>query len=96
MRTVLRSDQARADIADAIRYLRGHSAPAARRLAAQIDRTCRVLRRSLTGRVRDDIAPGLRSVAVGDYILFYLATDTQAVVTRLIHGSRDLPTAYDE
>lgn len=96
MRTVLRSDQARADIADAIRYLRRYSVPAARRLAGQIDRTCRVLRNSLIGRARDDIAAGLRSVAVGDHVLFYLVTDTQAVVTRLIHGSRDLPAAYHE
>jgi putative addiction module CopG family antidote len=93
---ILAEVEARADIAEAIRYLRRYSAPAARRLAEQINRKCRVFRNSLPGRLRDDLAPGLRSVVVGDYVFFYLATDTQIIVTRLIHGSRDLPTAYHE
>jgi plasmid stabilization system protein ParE len=46
------------------------------------------------GRARDDLAPGLRSLAWRDYVILfrYVAGGVQAV--RLLHGARDLPTLF--
>ena len=96
MRTVTRSDRARDDIDAALDYLEQFSPAASQRLAEAIERVCRVLHNSVIGRIREEIAPGLRSATVESYQLFFVVTDTPVVVTRLIHGSRDLPTAYAE
>lgn len=42
------------------------------------------------GRARDEIKPGLRSIVVQKYTVFYRATDTAVQVVRLLHGSRDI------
>lgn len=95
MRTLTRSDLAREDIAAALRHLRRHSAPAARRLAVEIDRMCRLLcTNPFMGKARDDLEPGMRSVIVSGYYLLYTVSDTEVAVVRFIHGRRDLPAAF--
>jgi toxin ParE1/3/4 len=43
------------------------------------------------GRQRDEITPGYRSVAEGDYIIFFRKCEDDAIeVVRVIHGKRDL------
>lgn len=43
------------------------------------------------GRARDDLAPGLRSVAHRDYVILFRYTDVGVQVIRILHGQRDLP-----
>lgn len=95
MRAITRSDLAREDIAAAFRHLRRHSAPAARRLATEVDRMCRLLRANpFMGKARDDLEPGVRSVVVSGYYLLYTVSDAEVAVVRFIHGRRDLPAAF--
>lgn len=42
------------------------------------------------GKARDDIAPGLRSWAIGDYIVLYRVAPEHLDVVRIVHGARDL------
>jgi toxin ParE1/3/4 len=43
-----------------------------------------------TGRLRDEIEPGLRSFPVDDYIVYYLkAKRAGIVISRVVHGRRD-------
>ncbi len=42
------------------------------------------------GRSRDEVAPGYRSVVVGRYVVFYLATGEDVEIVRVLHGRRDL------
>jgi toxin ParE1/3/4 len=45
------------------------------------------------GRRRDDdLREGLRSFAVGAYVIFYRADGKDVVILRIIRGSRDIPT----
>lgn len=44
----------------------------------------------MTGRNRDDLAQGLRSMSHGNYVIFYLPTDSGIIVARVLHGRRDL------
>ena len=46
------------------------------------------------GRLRADIAPGLRSVPVGSYILFYREVDDGVQIVRVIHGARDIAALF--
>ncbi len=97
MKDLVRADRATAEIRDALDYLSQRSFPAAERLSAAIDSKSELLRTlPFMGRARDERWPGYRSVVVGDYLLFYRVTDTEVVVVRFIHGSRDLATALDD
>ncbi len=91
MRTVIQSPESQADIAEELAYLEPRSPAAAVRFVAEIDaRTVLLASQPMTGRVRDDIEPGLRSVAIGKFLLFYTFTDTELRVVRVLHGSRNI------
>ncbi|MBF0178064.1 MAG: type II toxin-antitoxin system RelE/ParE family toxin [Magnetococcales bacterium] len=45
----------------------------------------------MVGRPRDDLAPNLRSFAVGRYVIFYREATSGIEVLRFIHGARDHP-----
>ncbi len=47
------------------------------------------------GRVRDEIAPGILSWPVGSYVIFYRSDPQPVVIARVLHGSRDLPVAFE-
>ncbi len=59
----------------------------------RIFEACSMLRdQPRSGRPRDELAPGLRSVAVPPWVVFYrIRADTLEVV-RVLHGRRDLPS----
>ena len=48
------------------------------------------------GRVRHDLLIQMRSFPVGRYIIFYQATTDGIEVLRVLHGSRDVPGAFDD
>ena len=41
------------------------------------------------GRLRPELLTGLRSWAVGDYIIFYRTTSDAVEILRILHGARD-------
>lgn len=43
------------------------------------------------GARRDDLGIGLRSVAIGQYLIIYKVGDTRIEVARVVHGKRDIP-----
>ena len=47
------------------------------------------------GRVRDELAVGLRSVPVHRHIIYYRPEQGHIVVARVLHGSRDQASAID-
>lgn len=51
----------------------------------------------MTGRARDELQPGLRSVVVSYYVVFFVVTDDEVQIRRIVHGSRDTGSlAFDE
>ena len=46
------------------------------------------------GRVRSEIDDGVMSFPVGSYVLFYYGHDDPFGIARVLHGSRDLATAF--
>ncbi len=44
------------------------------------------------GRRRDDLAPGMRSFAAGDYVILRrIVEDDVVLILHVVHGSRDVP-----
>jgi toxin ParE1/3/4 len=48
----------------------------------------------LAGRERPELGRGLRSFAVGNYVLFYVARPDGVEIVRVLHGRQDI-TAED-
>ena len=97
MPPVIRSDRAEADLAEILAYLSGHSRGAAERLVRGLTEKSRLLEQlPEMGRPRDDLAPGLRSVVVEKYVIFYQPTPDAVVIVRILHGSRDIDSLFHD
>ena len=46
------------------------------------------------GRVRAEIDEGVMSFPIGSYVIFYYLDVDPFGIARILHGSRDLPTAF--
>lgn len=47
------------------------------------------------GRSRDELAPGLRSLPAGEYIVYYKKTRSAVSILHVIHGARDQKRAIN-
>jgi toxin ParE1/3/4 len=88
---VLRTARAESDLEDILAYLEARSPAAAERLTASIEQTSQRLSQfPLMGRSREELAPELRSIVVGHYVLFYRVQPDRIEVLRILHGRRDI------
>jgi toxin ParE1/3/4 len=46
------------------------------------------------GRRREELAPGLRSFAMGLYLIFYMPMTNGVDIVRVLHGFRDIETVF--
>lgn len=91
MRELARTPYAAQDVREIVDYLLEHSEPAADRFIADLEAACQLLRsQPRMGRERDDLAPGVRSVVVGKYLVFFRASDETIEILRVIHGARNI------
>jgi toxin ParE1/3/4 len=92
--------EAKADLAAMWHYVarESGSAEVADRLIDSV--TARFLllgRNPYIGRRRDDdLRPGLRSFAVGGYVILYRVADRDVLILRVVSGRRDLPALLRE
>jgi len=47
------------------------------------------------GRLREELSPGLRSLPVGRYIVFYRRNDDGIEIVRVLHGARNFPPLFE-
>ena len=86
------SDDARFDLDGIWLNIAADNVEAADRLVDSMLGRYRLLtRHPFLGRLRNELRPGLRSWAVGNYVIFYTATDDLVEIIRVLHGARDLP-----
>ena len=91
MPQVTRTDQAEADLVDILAYVARRNQQAADALAAEIEQQCQQLARFPgIGRDRSNFAPGLRSVVVQRYNIFFRPITGGIEVVRILHGARNL------
>ena len=75
--------------------VRVHREVAADRWVDELDEKMRLwATQPLIGRSRDELAPGLRSLAFGRYVVFYEALSEGIDVVRVPHGSRDIDANF--
>jgi toxin ParE1/3/4 len=60
------------------------------------DQAARLAEWPHSGRARDDLFPGLRSILVRSYMVFYRLADRRIEVVRVLHGSRDVVAIFTE
>jgi toxin ParE1/3/4 len=96
MRTIIYSPEAIADLATITAYLEEYSAPAADRLAAEVDKRTELLAgQPGIGRERTELKAGLRSTVIEKvYLIFYRFDAAILEVVRILHGARDLEAEF--
>ncbi len=86
------SSAANADIEEIARYIFDLNPVAADHFLDVLEEACELLaQHPLIGRPRPELAEGLRSFAVGNYLIFYTPATHGVDVARVIYGGRDLP-----
>lgn len=98
MRRVTRTAAAERDFEEIMEWLYDHSPAVAERLPTALEARLRLLAsQPMTGRARDELRPGLRSVVVEYYAVFFTFTDDEVLVRRIVHTSRDVgAVSFDE
>jgi toxin ParE1/3/4 len=56
----------------------------------------RLAKRPRLGRSRPELMPEVRTVTVGRYIIFYLPRVRGIEVVRVLHGSRDITSIFED
>ncbi|RWC45183.1 MAG: type II toxin-antitoxin system RelE/ParE family toxin [Mesorhizobium sp.] len=83
--------QAVVDLEDIGDYIAGHDPRAAVRLVDSLERRWDLLTlHPFSGAPRDDIAPGIRHLIVGDYLTLYRVGDNAIEIIRVLHGHRNI------
>lgn len=83
------------DLASIEDYIGARNPLAAIRLVDDFERRWELLAtQPRSGRRRDDVLIGLRSIVMGSYIAFYYIEADTLIIARVLHGSRDI-TADD-
>jgi toxin ParE1/3/4 len=97
MPRVLRTPRANQDLLELWLYVARDSPRNADRPVESIGEKCELLADfPEMGRLREDLAPSLRSFAVGNYVVFYRAREGGIEVIRVLHGARDVETVLRE
>jgi toxin ParE1/3/4 len=97
MPRVLRRPQAGADIAEVWDFIADDSLEQADLWLDRLDEKLKTLAgQPRIGRSRSQLAPGLRSLPFGRYVIFYLPIEDGIDLVRLLHSARDVDAAFDE
>jgi toxin ParE1/3/4 len=68
---------------------------AARRLQSQFQETfLTIAGQPSIGRSRDELAAGIRSLPVGEYVIYYRMVGRAVRILRLLHGARDIQKLF--
>jgi toxin ParE1/3/4 len=95
MKRVRLSRRALGDLEDIWLYVAQYSPDAADQLLDRIYQTCAKLADApRLGRSRDELVVGLRSLPVGDYLVFYRPMRDGIEVARILSGYRDLDAIF--
>jgi toxin ParE1/3/4 len=95
-RLVVWSPEAHADLKEIWSYYaEAAGRQTAESIARNIGRVCTMLEaHPLAGRTRNDLRPGLRSIAVRPHVVFYRVIDDNPEIVRVLDGRRDLDAIF--
>ncbi len=94
---IVRTQDALNDYRDIWRYIARENPTATDNLLRRFDDVLELLADAPgLGTPRPDLGPFIRSKAVGNYLLFYEATDAGVQLARVLHGARNIARVYHE
>jgi toxin ParE1/3/4 len=95
MPSVLTLPQAESDLDEIWLYIARDNIETADNFLEQIEERCLSLSEfPHMGVSREELAPSLRSIAVGSYIIFYMPAVEGIVVVRVLQGMRDIESVF--
>lgn len=87
--------QARKDLQQIYDYIAEDNPSAAFQLIEHIEKRCKSLSNNPgMGRKRDELCSKMRSVAEGNYLIFYFSFSNGIEVSRVLHSSRDIEPIF--
>ena len=90
------TEQARADLDEIWLYIAEDNIPAADRFFDTLhERFVLLAGQPFLGRARPELAPNLRSLPVGNYVMLYRPIDDGIEVVRVLHGARDIDAMFE-
>jgi toxin ParE1/3/4 len=94
MRLVV-SEQAGRDLQHIYSYLAERNPSVAETIIKQIDQKFQNLSHfPFIGRERSSLAPGVRSIVAGMYVIFYLVERDSIAIVRVLDGRRDIDAEF--
>jgi toxin ParE1/3/4 len=95
MTCILKRPLAEADLYDIWWYIAQDNPKAADGLLDKIEERCTMLARCPEmGASRDELMDGLRSLPVGNYVIFYLPINHGIEIVRVLSGMRDIDALF--
>ena len=92
---ILKRPLAEADLDDIWWYIAQDNPEAADRLLDRIEERCRSLARfPEMGASRGELMSGLRSLPIGNYVVFYLRIEDGIEIVRVLPGMRDIDAFF--
>ena len=89
------SPLAQTDLDEIWDYVANDNWPAADRLLATFHEKFLLLsRHPLLGQVREELRADVRSLSVGQYVIYYRARENRVHIARALHGSRDVTLMF--
>ena len=95
-RVPILSEEAVSDIEDIWIYIASNSIRNADSFIDQLYNKCvEISELSGIGRKRDELFPGMLSLAYKKYVIFLMRSKDRVEIVRILHGSRDLPKIFE-
>ena len=95
MQRILRTRASRRDFDEIWTYIAVRDLAAADRLVDRFDAMLKAIASTpQMGRKVEELAPGLRSFPVGNYLIFYRLFEDGIQLIRLLHGAREITPEY--
>jgi len=95
MPIIIKRPRVLSDLAEIWDYIADDSEVRADAFVATIDAKFQTLAKQPgIGRMRDELATGLRSLPIGRYVIFYLSLADGIEIIRVLHGARDIDTIF--
>jgi toxin ParE1/3/4 len=90
------SEVAQMDLDDIWFYIAQENFEAADRLiGAIVSRFPKLANIPAMGRQRPELAANLRSISVGNYVIFYRLLESGIEIARVLHGARNFPPLFE-
>ena len=96
-KTPILSEEAVSDLEEIWIYIASQSIRNADNFLDQLYNKCiEISELSGIGRKRDELFPGMLSLAYKKYVIFFMRNRHEVQIVRILHGARDLPKIFED